>query len=162
MAKEDQKDIGNDDVQSGDKQTDNAAKNIIDSEDPNLQVATSIKLLMQTKKGIEKLISFIPKDSELIKTKDVIQDLLTKLTEDYESLLQDPEKAKLVVVKVYELIGSLKNYLKSKTEELVHQTKKTENPEDKPLEKIEKTVKEKNDKEDNNSKKTNDKEMESE
>ena len=122
--------------------------NPLNSDDPKLQIATSMKLLLTSRKGIEKLMAYIPKDDMLIKTKAVIQELLIKLTNDYSIILEDPDKCKEIAKKVYELIISIRIYINEKEEELLaqaHSAEKDSNTTKEIKNKIEEKENQKND-----------------
>jgi len=104
-----------------DKQTDmfiQRRDKLINDKDPNLQLSVCIKVVMELKESLERLISHAPNETMLVKTKYVIGNILENILSNSNMLLNDQDKMKSVVYKVFDLIISLNKYIKERFDDI--------------------------------------------
>ena len=65
--------------------------------DPNLQLSVCIKVVIQLRDSLERLINHIPNETTLVKTKYVIGDILENILSNSNLILKDPKRMKQVV-----------------------------------------------------------------
>lgn len=91
---------------------------LINDKDPNLQLSVCIKVVMELKESLERLISHAPNETMLVKTKYVIGNILENILSNSNMLLNDQDKMKSVVYKVFDLIISLNKYIKERFDDI--------------------------------------------
>lgn len=82
--------------------------------DPNLQLSVCIKVVIQLRDSLERLINHIPNETTLVKTKYVIGDILENILSNSNIILKDPKRMKQVVYNVFDLLISLNKYIYTK------------------------------------------------
>ena len=82
--------------------------------DPNLQLSVCIKVVIQLRDSLERLINHIPNETTLVKTKYVIGDILENILSNSKLILKDPKRMKQVVYNVFDLLISLDKYIHTK------------------------------------------------
>ena len=82
--------------------------------DPNLQLSVCIKVVIQLRDSLERLINHIPNETTLVKTKYVIGDILENILSNSNLILKDPKRMKQVVYNVFDLLISLDKYIHTK------------------------------------------------
>lgn len=87
---------------------------LIANPDPNLQLSVCIKVVIQLRDSLERLINHIPNETTLVKTKYVIGDILENILSNSNIILKDPKRMKQVVYNVFDLLISLNKYIYTK------------------------------------------------
>lgn len=82
--------------------------------DPNLQLSVCIKVVIQLRDSLERLINHIPNETTLVKTKYVIGDILENILSNSNLILKDPKRMKQVVYNIFDLLISLDKYIHTK------------------------------------------------
>ena len=126
---------------------------LIEKANPNMQLSVCLKIIVDLKKSLDRLINFIPDEVVLVRTKYIIGDMLDAILESNELILKDSKKLKNLIYKTFELVVSVNEYITNKytqlEDKLDKQNKKAEDKQiSKQLNDVEKIEKEKeNDKE---------------
>ena len=104
---------------------------LIQSDDPNMQLSVILKIIVDLKKSLDRLINFIPDEIILVKTKYLLGDLLNEILESSDLLLKDKDKLKDNIYKIFDLVISINDYISRKYAELEDKidtdTKESEN-----------------------------------
>ena len=104
---------------------------LLQSKDPNLMLSSCLKIIVQLKKSLERLINHIPNEVILVRTKYLIGDMLDQIMDNSELILKDAERLKEIVYKVFSLVISINDYINKKyielEDKLDDQTKDEEN-----------------------------------
>ena len=87
---------------------------LISSQDPNLQLTTCLKIISNMKKSLERLINYVPDEVILAKTKYFIGDILDNLTDNSAFIMNNPDKMKKVIYKVFDVVISVNKYIEEK------------------------------------------------
>jgi len=87
--------------------------------DPNTQMVISIRLLIQIRRILDRLIAFVNKDKTLSDTKEVVVQLLDVLSDEHESIVSDSDRTEKIAHQVYGLATSIKQYMKEKRSDLL-------------------------------------------
>lgn len=87
---------------------------LIANPDPNLQLSVCIKVVIQLRDSLERLINHIPNETTLVKTKYVIGDILENILSNSNIILKDHKRMKQVVYNVFDLLISLNKYIYTK------------------------------------------------
>ena len=106
---------------TGDSKVDEFIKKrdeLLAEEDPNLKLSTILKIIVQLKKSLERLINHIPNEVILVRTKYIIGDILDNLMDNSELILKDDEKLKKIIFRVFSLVISINDYITKKYTEL--------------------------------------------
>lgn len=82
--------------------------------DPNLQLSVCIKVVIQLRDSLERLINHIPNETTLVKTKYVIGDILENILSNSNLILKDPKRMKQVIYNIFDLLISLDKYIHTK------------------------------------------------
>lgn len=91
---------------------------LIQSDDPNMQLSVILKIIVDLKKSLDRLINFIPDEIILVKTKYLLGDLLNEILESSDLLLKDKEKLKDNIYKIFDLVISINDYISRKYADL--------------------------------------------
>ena len=91
---------------------------LIQSDDPNLQLSVCLKIIVDLKQSLDRLISFVPDEVILVKTKYLLGDLLNEIIESSDLILKDPEKLKENIYKIFDLVISINDYISKKYTQL--------------------------------------------
>lgn len=106
---------------------------LIQSDDPNMQLSVCLKIIVDLKKSLDRLINFVPDEIILVRTKYLLGDALNEILESSDLILKDPKKIKDIIYKVFDMIVSVNEYIESKyiqlEDKLDNQTKDQENKE---------------------------------
>ena len=104
---------------------------LLQSKDPNLMLSSCLKIIVQLKKSLERLINHIPNEVILVRTKYLIGDMLDQIMDNSELILKDNDRLKEIVYKVFSLVISINDYINKKyielEDKLDDQTKDEEN-----------------------------------
>ena len=87
---------------------------LIQSDDPNMQLSVCTKIIVDLKKSLERLINFVPDEIILVRTKYLLGDALDEILESSDLILKDPKKIKDIIYKVFDMIISVNEYIESK------------------------------------------------
>lgn len=87
---------------------------ILSSKDPNLQLSICIKTIITLKESLDRLISHIPNENILVRTKQLIGEMLENIITSSNMILKDPERVKKIVYKVFDLMITLNDYIITK------------------------------------------------
>ena len=96
-----------------------------------MQLSVILKIIVDLKKSLDRLINFIPDEIILVKTKYLLGDLLNEILESSDLLLKDKDKLKDNIYKIFDLVISINDYISRKYAELEDKidtdTKESEN-----------------------------------
>ena len=84
---------------------------LIEKANPNMKLSVCLKIIVDLKKSLEKLINFIPDEDILVRTKYLLGDLIDSILESSDLLLKDEKKLKEMIYKVFDTIISVNNYI---------------------------------------------------
>lgn len=87
---------------------------ILSSKDPNLQLSICIKTIITLKESLDRLISHIPNENILVRTKQLIGEMLENIITSSNMILKDRERVKKIVYKVFDLMITLNDYIITK------------------------------------------------
>ena len=89
----------------------NKRDELLSQDDPNLQLSTCLKIVVNLKKSLERLINYVPDEITLTQTKDIIEDILDNLIDNSTILLKDKERLKKVIYKIFDIVISVNKYI---------------------------------------------------
>ena len=83
-----------------------------------MQLSVILKIIVDLKRSLDRLINFIPDEIILVKTKYLLGDLLNEILESSDLLLKDKEKLKDNIYKIFDLVISINDYISRKYADL--------------------------------------------
>ena len=93
-------------------------KKLLTSTSPNQVIIQCINILREIKRSVDKIVTIVPDDDILVKTQNVIINLLAKINSDYKLILQDKEKCDDLAINVTRFVIDFKLYLTTKFSEI--------------------------------------------
>lgn len=84
---------------------------LIEKANPNMKLSVCLKIIVDLKKSLNKLINYIPDETILVRTKYLLGDLIDSILESSDLLLKDDKKLKDMVYKVFDTVISINNYI---------------------------------------------------
>ena len=103
---------------------------LIQNGNPNMQLSVCLKVIVELKKSLDRLINFIPDEIILVRTKYIIGDMIDSILESSDSLLKDDEKLKDLIYKVFDLVISINEYITTHYIHLEDKLDKQDKPEE--------------------------------
>ena len=96
----------------------NKRDELLSQDDPNLQLSTCLKIVVNLKKSLERLINYVPDEVILTQTKYILGDILDNLIDNSSILLKDKERLKKVIYKIFDIVISINKYIEEKYVEI--------------------------------------------
>lgn len=92
----------------------NKRDELLATNNPNLQLTTCLKIIINLKKSLERLVNYIPEENTLAQTKYLVGDLLDNLMDNSTIILKDSERIKKIIYKIFDMLLSINNYIEHK------------------------------------------------
>lgn len=94
----------------------NKRDELIATDNPNLQLTTCLKIIINLKKALERLVNYIPEEETLTQTKSLVGALLDKLMDSSNCtiILKDKNRMKDIIYKIFDMLMSINNYIEHK------------------------------------------------
>ena len=96
----------------------NKRDELLSQDDSNLQLSTCLKIVVNLKKSLERLINYVPDEVILTQTKYILGDILDNLIDNSSILLKDKERLKKVIYKIFDIVISINKYIEEKYVEI--------------------------------------------
>ena len=96
----------------------NRRDELLSTNNPNLQLTTCLKIIINLKKSLERLVTYIPNENVLAQTKYLVGDILDNLMDNSTIILSTPEKMKKIIYKIFDMLLSINKYIENKYNEL--------------------------------------------
>ena len=96
----------------------NRRDELLSTNNPNLQLTTCLKIIINLKKSLERLVTYIPNENVLAQTKYLVGDILDNLMDNSTIILSTPEKMKKIIYKIFDMLLSINKYIENKYHEL--------------------------------------------